>query len=274
MKVSVSRYSLTSLLLIVSMAVLSWVLGRVLPLSVAFFRFPLNMVLLALWCWAIFELHRTARRFVVARYLLSRQATITSVLLLAAGCMAMGLQAKPATDSYLFISLNLFVITQLSLVTLRGWRDGSGIRWVFLFCHLGLLLALIAGFWGAPDTRIMRTELMSEPTKTALCQSGEVVQLDYKLSLVDFKADYYENDTPSAYEAEVDIDGRRVVLRVNHPHRVAFGEHIYLTSFEQKAEGTCCIVQIVRQPWRVVMFVGIVLLLAGAILIFIRGPKR
>jgi hypothetical protein len=274
MKVTVSRYSLTSLLLIVSMAVLSWVLERVLPLSVEFFRFPLNMVLLALWCWAIFELHRTARRFVVARYLLSRQATITSVLLLAAGCMAMGLQAKPATDSYLFILLNLFVITQLSLVTLRGWRDGSGIRWVFIFCHLGLLLALIAGFWGAPDTRIMRTELMPEPTKTALCQSGEVVQLDYKLSLVDFKADYYENGTPSAYEAEVDIDGRRVVLRVNHPHRVAFGEHIYLTSFEQKAEGTCCIVQIVRQPWRVVMFVGIVLLLAGAVLIFIRGPKR
>lgn len=274
MKVSVSRYSLTSLLLIVAMAVLSWVLERVLPLSVEFFRFPLNMVLLALWCWAIFELHRTAGRFVVARYLLSRQATITSVLLLAAGCMAMGLQAKPATDSYLFILLNLFVITQLSLVTLRGWRDGSGIRWVFIFCHLGLLLALIAGFWGAPDTRIMRTELMSEPTKTALCQSGEVVQLDYKLSLVDFKADYYENGTPSAYEAEVDIDGRRVVLRVNHPHRVAFGEHIYLTSFEQKAEGTCCIVQIVRQPWRVVMFVGIVLLLAGAVLIFIRGPKR
>ena len=274
MKVSVSRYSLTSLLLIVSMAVLSWVLERVLPLSVEFFRFPLNMVLLALWCWAIIELYRAAGRFVVARYLLSRQATITSILLLAAGCMAMGVQAKPATDSYLFILLNLFVITQLSLVTLRGWRDGSGIRWVFIFCHLGLLLALIAGFWGAPDTRIMRTELMSEPTKTALCQSGEVVQLDYKLSLVDFKADYYENGTPSAYEAEVDIDGRRVVLRVNHPHRVAFGEHIYLTSFEQKAEGTCCIVQIVRQPWRVVMFVGIVLLLAGAVLIFIRGPKR
>ena len=274
MKVSVSRFTLTSVLLVVAITVLSWLLGVVVPFSAEFFAFPLNLILFLLWGWGLFELHRSAGRSVIARYLLSRQATVTSILLLAVGCIVMGLQRKPATDSYPFLLLNLFVITQLAMVTMRGWRDCFGIRWVFTFCHLGLLLALIAGFWGAPDTRIMRAEITAEPTKSALCQNGEVMQLGYELSLADFRVEYYDNGTPSAYEADVEIDGSRVELRVNHPHKVGLGEHIYLTSFEQRGSDTCCIVQIVRQPWRVVMFLGIALLLAGAILIFIRGPKR
>lgn len=241
---------------------------------VAFFRFPLNMILFVLWGWGIVELHRAGKRSVITRYLLSRQATIVSIALLAVGCLVMGLHTVPATDSYLFVLLNLFVITQLAMVTLRGWRDSSGVRWLFTLCHLGLLLALIAGFWGAPDTRIMRAELTDEPTAIALSEDGAVVQLDYKLSLADFRVDYYDNGVPSAYEADVDIDDSRVRLVVNHPHRVGVGEHIYLTSFEQRGEAICCVVQIVRQPWRVVMFIGILLMIAGAVLLFIRGPKR
>jgi hypothetical protein len=274
MKVSVSKYTLTSGLLIMAMAVLSWLLGAVVPLSVEFFRFPLNVILFALWGWVIFEFYRTRERNVIARYLLSRQAAILSITLLVVGCIVMGLQRKPATDSYLFSALILFVITQLSMVTLRGWRDSSGIRWIFLFCHLGLLLALISGYWGAPDTMIMRAELTKDGSSVALCEDGKVINLDYQLSLTHFKVDYYDNGVPSAYEATVDIDGRAVKLTVNHPYRVSAGEHIYLTSFEEQSGDVRAVVQIVRQPWRVVMFVGIILMLAGAVLIFIRGPKR
>lgn len=270
MKVTVSRYSLTSVLLIVAMAVLSWLLEVIVPFSAEFFAFPLNLVLLVLWMWGIFELHRAGGRSIITRYLLSRQATVTSVTLLAAACMAMGLQRNSATESYLFLFVIFFVITQLSLVTLRGWRDRLGIRWTFLCCHLGLLLALVAGFWGASDTRVMRAELAAEKVNTALCEDGKVVQLDYALHLTDFNVDYFENGVPSHYEATLDIDGKVVTLAVNHPHKVAFGEHIYLTSFDNREDGMCCIVQIVRQPWRGVMVTGILMLIAGALLLFFR----
>ena len=273
MKVTVSRYSLTSVLLVVAMVVLSWLLGSVLPFSAEFFAFPLNLVLLALWTWGIIELHRAGSRNIITRYLLSRQATVTSVTLLAAGCMAMGLQRNPATESYLFLFIIFFVITQLSLVTLRGWRDGSGIRWTFICCHLGLLLALIAGFWGASDTRVMRAELASEKVNTALCEDGKLVQLDYNMHLIDFKVDYFENGVPSHYEATIDVDNQVVALAVNHPHKVAFGEYIYLTSFDSRTDGMHCIVQIVRQPWRGVMLAGILLLIAGSLLLFFRRSR-
>lgn len=264
---------MTSVLLVVAMAVLSWLLGMVLPFSAEFFAFPLNMVLMALWLWAIIELHRAGSRSIITRYLLSRQATVVSIVLLAVGCMAMGLQRNPATDSYLFLFIIFFVITQLSLVTLRGWRDSSGIRWTFLCSHLGLLLALIAGFWGASDTRVMRAELATEKVNTALCEDGKLVQLDYNLHLTDFKVDYFDNGTPSHYEATIDIDGNPVTLSVNHPHKVAFGEHIYLTSFDNQEDGMHCVVQIVRQPWRGVMLAGILLLIAGALLLFFRRSR-
>ena len=270
MKLTVSRYSLTSLLLVGAMAVLAWMLEAIFPFDAEFFAFPLNLILMALWMWGIFELHRTGGRSIVTRYLLSRQATVTSVLLLAVACMAMGLQRKPATESYLFIFVIFFVITQLSIVTLRGWRDSSGIRWTFLCCHLGLLLALVAGFWGASDTRVMRAELTSEGSNTALCEDGKIVQLDYTLRLADFDVDYFENGVPSHYQATVEVDNQAVTITVNHPQKVAFGEHIYLTSFENREQGMLCIVQIVHQPWRVVMVAGILMLILGALLLFFR----
>lgn len=270
MKLTVSRYSLTSLLLIGAMAVLAWLLEMVLPFDAEFFAYPLNLVICALWAWGVIELYRAGSRSIITRYLLSRQATVTSVTLLAAACMAMGLQRVPATESYLFLFVIFFVITQLSLVTLRGWLDKFGIRWTFLCCHLGLLLVLIAGFWGASDTRVMRAELAAEKVNTALCEDGKVVQLDYTLHLTDFNVDYFENGVPSHYEALLDIDGKIVTLAVNHPHKVAFGEHIYLTSFDNHAEDMRCIVQIVRQPWRGVMVTGILMLIVGALLLFFR----
>ena len=270
MKVTVSRYSLTSVLLIVAMAVLAWLLEVIVPFSAEFFAFPLNLVLLVLWMWGIFELHRAGGRSIITRYLLSRQATVTSVTLLAAACMTMGLQRVPATESYLFLFVIFFVITQLSLVTLRGWLEKFGIRWTFLCCHLGLLLVLIAGFWGASDTRVMRAEISSEKSNTALCEDGKIVQLGYTLRLADFEVDYFENGVPSHYEALLDIDGKTVTLAVNHPHKVAFDEHIYLTSFDNHAEDMRCIVQIVRQPWRGVMVTGILMLIVGALLLFFR----
>ena len=271
-KITVSRYALTSLLLVFGAAVLSWLLESVVQFPIVFFRFPMNIILMALWLYGVVELYRRGAKSVVARYLLSVSATVTSIFVLAVGCIVMGLQRRPATDSYLFLMAILFALTQLTMVTLRGWRNSRGVRWLFLLCHAGLLLVLAAGFWGAPDKDVMRMRVTAEPSREMLYENGSRGVVDYTLALKDLRVEYYSNGTPSSYEADVEVADRVVTLSVNHPYRVSMGEHIYLTSVDEK--GSTCIVQLVRQPWQKITLAGIVMLIAGAVLMFLRGPRR
>ena len=133
MQISISRYTITSLLLILVAVVVAWLCEVLLgAFPMGFFAFPMNVVLVALWVVVVVELFRARERNVVARYLLSTQATVTALVLAAAGCIVVGLQSKPATQSYLFVLLVLYVMTVLAMVTLRGWRVGGAVRLRFL----------------------------------------------------------------------------------------------------------------------------------------------
>ena len=57
---------------------------------------------------------------------------------------------------------------------------------------------------------------------------------------------------------------------VNRPYGVRFGQDIYLASVSEDS----CVLQIVREPWRYFALAGIIMLLAGAFLLFINGPRR
>lgn len=239
------------------------------------FRFPLNVIILLGWCYLLYELYRNRQRNVLAQYMLSTEATILSVILLIAGCVIAGLQRHPATTSYPFVVSLFFVLSQLTMVVLRGWRNAQGIRWRFLCNHVGLWLAVGAGFWGAPDTDVMRLMVVADvPNSRAYHTDGYTTMLDYEMILADFRVDMYDNGTPMAYEADVVVDGKQVTLAVNHPYSRTIAEDIYLVGYEPYADGVACIVQVVRQPWKWVMAAGIVMLIAGAIMMFVQGSKR
>ena len=275
MKISLNRRTLTSLLLVVAVGAVSLIAERIFgSFEISFFAFPMNLILLIAWAAIIVELYRRRNTNAIAAYLLSTQATVTAIIVSAIGCIFVGLQSNPSTQSIPFIALVLFVMSVIAMVTLRGWRNQSGIRWRFIASHLGLLLALIAGFWGAVDYKELRAVVGSEQTHEALYINGMTTNLDYTLRLSDFDVSYGQNGVPTEYRAEVEVNNNAIELTVNHPHRVGFGEHIYLMSFEQSQEQTLVILQVVRQPWRVVFVAGIVMMLLGALLMFIGGPKR
>ena len=237
---------------------------------VGFFAFPMNVVVAALWLLALAELYRHRRESAVAKYLLSPSATYLSLALAAVCGVAAGIMAELPTRQWWFVTALFFVMSHLVLVTLRGWRNAEGVRWRFLLNHAGLLMTLGAGFWGAPDIEELRLPLIEgRPTSDAYVREGRSVPLGYEMSLLDFEAEYYDNGTPSDFAALVDIAGREVTLRVNSPHRHRLGEDIYLVSHEKDLAGRShCIVQIVRDGWAPIMAFGVVLMLAGAALMF------
>ena len=94
---------------------------------------------------------------------------------------------------------------------------------------------------------------------------GKHFYLDYDLQLTGFDADYYQNGMPKSYVAE----------EVNHPYEYKFGEDIYLVSYDTRSDKPqYCVLQIVRQPWKYIQLIGIIMTIAGAVGMFIGGPQK
>jgi hypothetical protein len=171
----------------------------------------------------------------------------------------------------------LFTLTHLLLITLRGWRTPGGIRWRFTLLHVGLIVALGAGFWGAPDREQLRMALVeNKPTEIAYHINGTATRLDHAITLRSLNAEYNESGMPTYFDATLEIENESVTLRVNHPYNKTLSEKIYLVSVGQSPDNGSpyCVVEIVREPWQWLSLAGIVMLLAGAVMLFIRGPRH
>lgn len=239
-----------------------------------FFAFPLNFLPALLWAcgWGWFWKNRPSNRII--KFLLSPSATISSISLLVVACLWIGFSGKREfVQSIPFVLILLYIQTVVYLITLRGWRRPDGvIRWRFLLIHLGLLLALGAGFWGSTDSLEMRVALTKEESsQKAYTMDGNINGLGYELGLIDYITETSGDGKPSYYEATISVNKEEPVkLTVNHPYNFRFGEDIYLASVSE----TGCVFQIVREPWKYFALVGILMLLAGAFLLFIKGPRR
>ena len=239
-----------------------------------FFAFPLNLLLALLWAcgWGWLWKNRLNSR--VIKFLLSPAATISSISILGLACLWIGFSGNRAfVQSVPFVLILLYIQTVVYLITLRGFRRSDGaIRWRFVLIHLGLLLALGAGFWGSPDSTEMRVALnKGETAQKAYRMDGSLSGLGYQIDLIDYKIETSTEGKPSHYEAIVSVNNEECVkITVNHPLSVRFGEDIYLASVSQGG----CVFQIVREPWRYFALAGILMLLAGALLLFIKGPRK
>ncbi len=231
------------------------------------FAAPLNLLVGILWVAAIWECYRRRTASVTVEYLLSAEATYIALAVAAIIAMILGLESTPSTTSWPVVGGALFVLTVLTLVILRGWRNSQGIRWRFLITHCGLWIALISMFLGAPDKQILRVQVGDTPTREAINSKGEKCFLDYELHLEDFEMEQSEDGTPKLFRATIAVDGEIVNIEVNSPYSQHYGEDIYLVSYTPEE----CVLQIVREPWRMVSAIGIVMLLLGAFMLFMQG---
>lgn len=251
---------------------------------VTFMAFPLNLIVFCLWLGVMVWIWTTMRKSMFVRFMLSPGATFWSIFLFVDACVVIGLTGdRTMAVSWPFVAILLFLQTVLLFVIFRGWREATptgarlgAVRWRFLLNHVGLLLAIGAAFWGAPDSEEIRFQaFIGQKVEYGYYSNGMRTGLNHDVILQDFRLERYENGTPSLYEASVLVDGESVSLRVNHPHSIGFGKDLYLVSYDAAAgnESEYCIMQIVSEPWRYGALTGVLMMLAGAFLLFIRGPK-
>ena len=245
------------------------------------FAFPLNLLIFLLWASVVVMLWKGRRNSGFMRFMLSPGATYSAVGLFLAFCIVVGVTGyRWLTGTWPFVAFLLYFQTVLACVILRGWRKPAAagarlgaVRWRFLFLHAGLLVAVGSAYWGAPDSETLKLQAFKGIPVTEACrQDGMSSWLDYTLTLSDFTVHYGTDGVPSEYMAEVVVDDQNVELRVNHPYPVTLGESLYLSGYDL-AEGEYCVLQVVREPWRYGTMAGIVIMLMGALMLFVGGPK-
>ena len=80
---------------------------------------------------------------------------------------------------------------------------------------------------------------------------------------------------PTLYEATIRVEGEEQVVRVNHPYARTLSEKIYLISISNMVDGEpYAVLEIVHEPWQWLSATGIVILIVGAILMFLRGAQQ
>lgn len=168
------------------------------------------------------------------------------------------------------------LLTHLGMITLRrGFRPGHN-RWRFVLNHAGLWLALFAGVVGSAEEQTLRIPVFRDrPNNEAVSEERAKIYLPKELKLNDFTVEHYANGTPRHFFAEISIDGKPARLEVNHPYAANWAEDYYLTSYDvQSEQPRYCVVQIVREPLKYVMWLGVVMMLCGGCLLFLAGPNR
>lgn len=250
--------------------------------NMPFFSFPLNLILFLIWAVSVGMAWKYGRKTFFVRFMLSPKATISSLVLLLAACLVIGLTGyRWIAETWVFAALLLYFQTILAFVILRGWRrpsDADGragkIRWRFILLHAGILLAVGSAFWGAPDSQTLRMQAYQGiPIHEAYHMDGRTEWLDYEISLDGFSVTEGPDGVPSDYEARLTVGEKAAVLKVNHPFNIRFGQDLYLSGYDTVSQ-EYCILQIVCEPWRYGALAGIIMMLSGALLLFIGGPER
>lgn len=186
------------------------------------------------------------------------------LLLLISMLIAEGTWAVRLYHSWLFVSV---VMVAVVLAAIAGVRDVHRHAWAAAVSHIGLCCVLVGGMLGAvvkTDVKMVVDKHASE--RVAYTETGTPLVLPFDIRLQNFHIDYYDDGvSPKQFISTLTINGGETyTTSVNHPARY-HGWWIYQSDYDHRQQDFC-ILQVVRDPWLPVVYVGFVLMVIGAIL--------
>jgi hypothetical protein len=124
--------------------------------------------------------------------------------------------------------------------------------------------------------------LTTDKTNVFITKNNEIKIAPFAITLAEFNVTHYESGEPKSYQAIIKVeenDNRKIQnskfkiqnfipLSVNHPYKVAFGQDLYLISYQilQTENEPCCVVELVHEPFQGFFWAGIFSLGVGMIL--------
>ena len=249
---------------------------------------PVNGLVLAALLLGIVAMHLCRSRVRLFRWMATLQAGIPAMVACAMLTLLMGVTRQvpsghqPAEPIGITAMLSFwpFVLSYLWLTVLVGMVSMTRLRpsWrnvPFLFNHLGIFIALVAGTLGNADMqRLLMTVQEGKTEWRAVDEKHRVHEMPIAIELHDFSI---EQEPKLSFLSDVTVYTKkglalRDTIRVNKPLTVR-GWKVYQYSYDEAMGGKSdiSVFELVRDPWLPFVYLGIFMMLAGAVSVFLKS---
>lgn len=253
------------------------------------FRWPSNAVVLAGFVLMILAMHLLRSRVYAFRYLSTYQAAIPAMTYAVVLTIVMGLTRQTADGRWLnnmlvfwpFVFIYVYMAVIVGLVVMKQpLRRWNASRVVAMLFHLGLFIAMTTATLGNAD--MQRLKMVTETGQTewrAYDPQGRIVELPLTIELKQFIMETYDDGSPKRFASEIQIQTKSgqsllTTVDVNKPVEVE-GWKIYQYGYDTQmgAMSDTSILELVSDPWLPYVYVGIYMMLLGAVCMFVLGGK-
>ena len=261
------------------------------------FAWPVNGIVLAGFVAMLTVMVYLRKKVYAFQWMTTHSAAIPAIVYAVVLTIIMGLTRQKVNGTWLnnmlsfwpFVLIYVYITVILGLTIHRRLRkmfrgQGSMVNVqcsmvndiAFLLNHLGLFIALTTATLGSVD--IQRVKMIcgvGEPEWRALTQEQTVKEMPIAIELKRFIMDTYDDGKPKRFASEIQIltkTGKNIetVVDVNKPYEVD-GWKIYQYGYDTQmgAQSQISIFELVSDPWLPWVYVGIFMMLAGALLLVV-----
>ena len=183
---------------------------------------------------------------------------------------------------YVYIAVILGQVVSLKVMRLVKLQNHSLTSYFLPFTsilnHLGLFLAITTATLGNADMqRLKMITVKGEPEWRALTLQQQIVEMPVTIELKEFIMETYDNGSPRRFASDIQIQtktGKKIqtTVEVNKPVEVD-GWKIYQYGYDTQmgAMSQYSILELISDPWLPLVYTGIYMMLAGALLMMLRA---
>ena len=261
------------------------------PIDWSLPAWPVNLILLILLLGVIGVMYALRRKVYAFEWMMHSGAAVPCLVYAAALTILMGLLPQVRMGGvpwlsqrrsfwpFVLIWIWMMVISALAALNhLLRWK----VREIpFILNHLGVVVAIVAATLGSADMQTLQlTAFTGEAEWRAVDETGRMVEPGIAIELRQFTMEEYPDHSPKRFASDVTVytkDGKNVsgTVEVNKPLKVN-GWKIYQYGYDvmRGSESAYSVFQLVRDPWILWVYIGIFMMLAGAVcLMFFMAPK-
>ena len=261
------------------------------PINWEFFAWPVNLMVLILLLAAVGIMYALRRNVYAFEWMMHAGAAVPCLVYAAALTILMGLLPQVREGGMPWLSQMLrfwpFVLiwTWMMIVSaLAALNHLCRWKWKeipFILNHLGVVVAIVAATLGNADIQSLQmTVFTDEPEWRAVDDDGTLYEPGLAIELHRFTMEEYADGTPKRFASDITVyteDGKAVqgTVEVNKPLKVD-GWKIYQYGYDVRMgpESTYSVFQLVLDPWIFWVYLGIFMMIAGALcLMLFMAPK-
>ena len=259
------------------------------------FRWPVNGVVLAGLLALIAIIFLLRKRVYGFQFIGTYNAAIPALVYAVVLTIIMGLTRQEVNGTWLnnmlsfwpFVLVYVYIAVILGQTVLRQFKTWAAAarlcrlarpRNFSLLSHFGLFLAMTTATLGNADMqRLKMITVKGEPEWRALTSQQQIVEMPIAVELKEFIMETYDNGSPRRFASDILILTKtdkkiKTTVEVNKPVEVD-GWKIYQYGYDTQmgAMSQYSILELISDPWLPLVYTGIYMMLAGAVLMMLRA---